>query len=201
MTCDKDSGNGQQVVCQFIGMASCVVLTVNHESHTSFFKPEFQKVFGKTRQTVFVHDNNLADHSLVDVVQKGTQSFPLEVEARGNVAEHAVLGVGRLQLLDLALEVGRLLGAADAGVDEVLFLDDVGGQRVVGLVSAKQLADGLDIVDPLAAWKANSRDLSSNVPFSQGSGADAVLMLKPLGRLMYRFLHSCWYRMKENEVM
>jgi hypothetical protein len=39
------------------------------------------------------------------------------------------------------------------------------------------------------------------VPFSQGGGADAVLMLKPLGRLMYRFLHSCWYRKKENEVM
>ena len=73
-----------------------------------------------------MHDNNLADQAAVDAVQKGTQAASLEVEARGNVAEHAVLGVGRLELFDLARKVGRLFGTADASVDEVLFLDGGG---------------------------------------------------------------------------
>ena len=50
----------------------------------------------------------------------------------------------------------------------------------------EQRADRLDVVDALAARVADGTNLASEVPLAQGGGADAVLMFKPLGRVMYR---------------
>jgi hypothetical protein len=92
---------------------------VNHDPSASFREDEVQEVVAESCKPVAVHDHNFRDHAGECAFQKGTQPLPLEVDTGGDVFDEDVVRV-RLRLLevgDLAVEVGTLLGTADAGVD------------------------------------------------------------------------------------
>lgn len=92
--------------------------TVNHEFCASLCKDEFQEVPAEATQSVFVHDHNLFDHSLEDLVQKGLQTFAFEVESAGDVCDGFVSWVGGLEILDLSVKITSLVGRGDSGIDD-----------------------------------------------------------------------------------
>ena len=68
-------------------------------------------------QAVFVQLHNFLDHSAQDAFQKGKKTFAFEVEATADVGEDTVVGVGSLEVCDLALQILFLVGATDATID------------------------------------------------------------------------------------
>jgi hypothetical protein len=63
-----------------------------------------------------VGHHNFCDSAATDGVQKGEKTGALPVEPAASVLEEFVLGVGAAKVVALALEVGVLVGAADAGI-------------------------------------------------------------------------------------
>ena len=90
---------------------------VNHELSASLLKEELQELDSVVAQAIFVHDHNLLDHAAQDAFQKGKKRFAFEVEATADVGEDAVVGIGSLEVCDLALQILFLVGATDASVD------------------------------------------------------------------------------------
>ena len=90
---------------------------MNHELCASLLKEELQELDSVAAQAVFVHDHNLLDHAAQDAFQEGKKTFAFEVEATADVGEDAVVGIGSLEVCDLALQILFLVGATDASVD------------------------------------------------------------------------------------
>jgi len=74
MTRHKERGNGEEVVGEVAELVRVLAWTVNHELDACLSKDVFDEVSGKSTQSVFVQDGNLADQPTVSGVQNGTQS-------------------------------------------------------------------------------------------------------------------------------
>jgi hypothetical protein len=71
-----------------------------------------------------VGNHNFCDLSAMDEFQKGLKLGSVVVESTPDVPEDFVVRERFDEVLDLPLEVFRLLGATDAGVDDLPRLDE-----------------------------------------------------------------------------
>jgi hypothetical protein len=72
---------------------------------------------GDAAEPIPVGDHNLFDSPTDRAVQKGEQAPAVEVDPGRDILNDLVLGVARVEVCALALEVGTLLGARDAAVE------------------------------------------------------------------------------------
>lgn len=123
MSCNKDGGDGKQVVCELTRSVFDLCVAVNHEFCASFFQDETDELQSIPTESVLVHDHNLCDQSAVYAFQKGLQTSAFEVEAGSDVGDNLVLRVRGLQVLDLSLQVAAcfLRPGADSSVDDAAF--------------------------------------------------------------------------------
>ena len=181
MTRDKESGDGEEVVGEVALVSGTFIATVNHDPSASFREDEVQEVEAETRKPVAVHDHNLRDQAGECSFQKGAQTRPLEVDAGGDVLDEGVSRVRFLEVDDLAVEVGALLGAADPCVDVSAFAG------VTGLVVvSEELRDASDAVEPLAARGTEVGESSGGRPAAKGGGGETILCAKVGSRFVHR---------------
>ena len=113
---DKHGDDGEEVVGELAGLG--VVATVNHDAARGLGADELDEVKGEAAEPVAVGHHNLSDSACEDAFQKGTQAGAAPVDPGGDVGDELVLWVGALEVGDLAVEVGALVGGRDAGVDD-----------------------------------------------------------------------------------
>ena len=93
MTRHKDGGDGEEVVGEFSGRVFANTFAVNHEPGFSVGENKVDEFLAISAQSVTVHDHNFLDSSAVNSFQNGTQAFPFEVEAGGDVGDKFMIGV------------------------------------------------------------------------------------------------------------
>jgi hypothetical protein len=107
--------DSQEVVAKFAGKGVSggrwwlFAATENHEADVMDFEDPGKEFNGKSCKAVFVGNHNFADLSGEHGTQKGTQPLALPVEARADVGDELVAGVGCLQDRFLALKIGFLV--------------------------------------------------------------------------------------------
>ena len=116
----KDGSDGKQVVGKFLFTRHVWIFSVNQEFRVGVFEDGLQELDSVSTQSVFVHNHNFSDHTLECAFQKGLKSFSCIIESGGDVVEDDVVGESALEVVDLTLEIFLLMGAANAGVDDVL---------------------------------------------------------------------------------
>lgn len=125
MARSKEGNDANDVVAEFVvvvGLAIVIsavfahIFVVNHEFRASLVQEPLHEVDAKATEAVLVGNDNLADSSRVDGVQKLDKVGALEVKPAPNVGEVFVLGIVLAEEGTLPIEVGTLMGAADAGV-------------------------------------------------------------------------------------
>lgn len=70
MTCDKEGGDGKEVVGEIISDGA-FIFTVKHDPRASFCEDEVQEVEAKSRKPIAEQDHNLSDHSFECMFQNG----------------------------------------------------------------------------------------------------------------------------------
>jgi hypothetical protein len=78
----------------------------------------FHELHSESSKSVFVGTDKLADSACADAFQNGRKTFAVEVEPAGNVADKLGAGVVAAEIVALTLEVTRLLGGGDTGVEK-----------------------------------------------------------------------------------
>jgi hypothetical protein len=148
---DEDIDDGQEIVGELgIVVFDCVRLVVNHEAHAMALEDGLEQIKGESTKAVAVGNHNFVDSVLEDEVQKRLQAFAFEVEARSDVRDETVAGVGVPEVLDLAFKVFLLVGRTDACVDNLrLFCRCM--HVAPGTVS-EEPGNVCLVVEPLPTW-------------------------------------------------
>lgn len=116
MSCNKDGGDGEQVVCKLSRSVFDLCVVVNHEFCASFFQDETDELQSIPTESVLVHDHNFCDQSAVYAFQKGLQPSAFKVETGSDVGNNLVLQVRGLQVTACFLRPG-----ADSSVNDAAF--------------------------------------------------------------------------------
>lgn len=185
MTCHKGRADGEEIGGEVAKLVPVAARTVNQEFEAIFCKDVFQEVCGKARQSIFVHDHNFADHAAETAFQNGVQALAplaLEVDARADVADDVVVGVGVLERFDLAVEVTSLplLVGADAGVYDAAPTSLLTYDRVT--LDAERGRNGRHVVESLSAGATEGVDEAVLFPFLERGDGDAIVGDKPTRR-------------------
>ena len=88
----------------------------NHEPCVVALEQPLQELHADVCESVAVGHHNFCDSTATDGVQKGEKTGALPVELAVSVLDELVVGVGAFDVIALTLEVGVLVGTADAGV-------------------------------------------------------------------------------------
>ena len=163
MSGDKDVGNGDKILCQFLfsgnGVLFVFFLTENHELDRSLCEDVFQEFDAISTQSVLMQDHHLLDSSLVNSLQKGLQAGSLEVETGSDVFDDFVGRELGSQGVDLSLEVARflLVPARDSGVEDPL---EVFGRGFLRLFASHVFSDAGNVVQSSLPRLLDGIDLS-----------------------------------------
>lgn len=95
----------------------------------------------------------------------------MPVDAAGDVLDELVVGAPSAQVVDLSVEVGALLLAGDASVDDSRFR--LGRWSGSGLEEVEDVLDGVEV---LSAGGVQGAELSLAVPSEQGGAVDSILL-------------------------
>jgi hypothetical protein len=160
-----EHSNDEQVISEFalvvtVPLSAWILVAENHEPHISLSEHPLEELHGESREPVFVGNHNFRDISTLDAFQKGTETAPMPIDARGNVPEELVRRVRGAQRRNLPLEVAALVLAANPRVDRTRFLGTAVGLSIsasAGLLrSLKGRFDILGSVEVLATGHANA---------------------------------------------
>ena len=125
-----------------------VSVAVNHEHAATGIKDFLEQLPCESGESIPVGNHNLLDTAVKDSFQKGLESASVPVEPRSNVLDHGVPWVGLGEILDLSLQVRRLVLGRHSGVDDLLrlFVNGTSKQRcdVPGVVEAVPTGRGAD---------------------------------------------------------
>ena len=88
----------------------------NHEPCVVALEQPLQELHADACESVAVGHHNFCDSAATDGVQKGEKTRVLPVEPAVSVFDELMVGVGAFEIIALTLEVGVLVGTADAGV-------------------------------------------------------------------------------------
>ena len=168
MAGDEEGCDGKEVVCEVTLRFNSFIPTVNHEPNASFREDELKEVVTESCKSVAVYDHNLRDHAIECAFQKGAQPDPLEVDTRGDVLDKDVLRVRFLEVGNLAVEVGALLGTTDTSVD----VAPLG--CVVGIGDSEQSSDTIDAIESLTSGGTNVFESSGGRPTAKCGCGDAI---------------------------
>jgi hypothetical protein len=121
MSRHKDSGDGEEVICEFTGVfSSSVWRTVNHEFCARLLKDELQELGSEATEPVLVHDHNLFDQAREDAFQKGCKAFALKIKPAPDVGDKFVVRVRFFEILALSFKVWLLVCRGDPGISDAL---------------------------------------------------------------------------------
>jgi hypothetical protein len=102
----------EKVFCEFLAAPALALVSLieKDESGPRPFDDPLHQVDAEAGEAVAVGHHNFVDQSLLDVLQKPREAFPLVVEAGGNVLVDFVGWELGLHRLNLSAEVVFLLG-------------------------------------------------------------------------------------------
>ena len=126
MGSNEDCGNGKEVGSEVMFVLFMVAL--NHEFSASLLEDELKEVASNSCKPVSVGNHNLRDHPIEHLFQNGFQTFSLEVDSGGDIADDDVGRVRFFEIFNLASEIASLLGGTNAGVDVCVFACNSGGE-------------------------------------------------------------------------
>ena len=124
IACDKDSGDGEEIFLELGDVAlsigsSLLDVVENHEADAALPQHVLDEVKGDSTEPITVGNNNFFEFSAHRPVQNGDETPALEVDTRRNIRNDLVLGIETNEGFALPDEVGLLLFARDAGVDDL----------------------------------------------------------------------------------
>jgi hypothetical protein len=167
---DEECGDAEKVVGELGVVIGARLVTENHEFDVSLRKDPLDELDTEATKSVAVEHHDLADFAAVNAFQKGLQPAAFPVEARADVLDDLARfwGDGVAESVDLALEVGTLLGAADASIENFRF-------RRMTRVLAEEVVEVGGGVEALAMlMRLDRTNFTFKRPSPEGTAGDCI---------------------------
>ena len=106
---NEKMGDGQQVLCKFMGMVGGVFIFTENQPCVSLFEDPLHELGAKATHSVAMGHHNFCDLAAIDGVQKGCKLGPFPVKSGADVMVRSSVRLVAFQFIHMSLEIGFLV--------------------------------------------------------------------------------------------